>query len=186
MSPPCLVVLSGPTAVGKSTLRQRILEDQRFAFSVSATTRPPRPGEVDGRDYHFLDTAEFTRRLQAGEFLEHAQVHGNRYGTLRPAIDRTVAQGRIPILEIDVQGAASIRDSGQRAVFVFVMPPSMEALRQRITSRNTEDPATVERRLARAEAEVREAPLYDLQAVNDDLERCLGEIREFLEQRFEG
>ena len=184
MTAPCLVVISGPTAVGKTTLRERLLEDDRYVYSVSATTRTPRPGEVDGRDYHFLDLAEFDRRIDAGEFLEHAVVHGNRYGTLVSQVEATVAQGRIPILEIDVQGAAEIRASGQPAIFVFILPPSMEELRHRITARSTEDPATAERRLHRAEAEVKEAPLYDLQAINDDLERCLGEIRTFLEGRF--
>lgn len=184
MTGPRLVVLSGPAGVGKTTVRQRLLEDARFAFSVSATTRPPRPGETDGVDYHYLSPEEFERRVAAGLFLEHAEFCGNRYGTLRSEVDKTLAEGRIPLLEIDVQGAEILRQDDQPTVSVFIEPPSLEELENRIRGRRTEDEESTQRRLRRAREELARASLYDVVVVNHDVDRCVDEIRTELLGRF--
>lgn len=175
-----LIVISGPTASGKSTLWRRLVERPGIDFSVSATTRSPRPGELDGRDYHFLSDAEFERRLAAGEFLEHAEVHGRRYGTLRAEVERALGAGRDLVLEIDVQGAAQLRRCGLPVVSIFVLPPSEEILRQRLRARGTEGEDEMRRRLAIVQEEIRHAADYDHVVVNDDLERLVAEVERLL------
>lgn len=172
-----LFVVSGPSGVGKGTLvallRERLT---RLGLTVSATTREPRPGEVDGVSYHFLDDAEFERRVGEGEFLEWAWVHGHRYGTLRSEVERVLSEGRSVVLEIDVQGALSVRASHPEAVLVFIEPPSPEELERRLRGRGTEDEASIERRLANARREMSYADRYDVRIVNDDLERAVDEL----------
>lgn len=172
-----LFVVSGPSGVGKGTLvallRERLT---RLGLTVSATTREPRPGEVDGVSYHFLDDAEFERRVGEGEFLEWAWVHGHRYGTLRSEVERVLSEGRSVVLEIDVQGALSVRASHPEAVLVFIEPPSPEELERRLRGRGTEDEASIERRLANAHREMSYADRYDVRIVNDDLERAVDEL----------
>ncbi len=175
-----LVVLSGPTASGKSTLWRRLVQHPGVGFSVSATTRPPRPGERDGRDYWFLDEASFDRHLAAGDFLEWAEVHGRRYGTLRSQIEAALERGEDIVLEIDVEGAARVRRSGLPVVSIFVMPPSMEALEERLRRRGTEGEAEMEKRLSRAAAEIERASEYDHVVVNDDLEDLVAEVEGIL------
>lgn len=175
-----LIVVSGPTASGKSTLWRRLVRRPGVAFSVSATTRPPRAGEVDGRDYHFIAPEEFERRAGAGEFLEWARVHGRFYGTPRAGVEAALASGQDVVLEIDVQGAAQIRRSGLPAVSIFVLPPSYEVLEQRLRARGTEDETEIQRRLAVVRAEMAEAPHYDHQVVNDDLERMVAQVEAIL------
>jgi guanylate kinase len=172
-----MLVISGPSGAGKSTICKKLLEDPRVVFSVSATTRKPRPGEVDGRDYHFLDVAEFRKRIERGEFLEHAEVYGNLYGTLRAPMRAALEQGRVYLLEIDVQGANQLRALGEPGVYVFIAPPDFEELRKRLKGRGTESPEVLERRLHKAEDEWRERVRYDHVVVNDDLARAVGEIR---------
>ena len=175
-----MVVISGPSGAGKSTICRRLLEDDRVQFSVSATTRGMRPGEVDGRDYHFLTPEEFRQRVEAGDFLEYANVHGNMYGTLRGPIRDVVDSGRIYLLEIDVQGALQLKAQNIPGMYVFIAPPDFEELRRRLTDRNTETPEVLERRLKKAEDEYRERVRYDHIVVNDELERAVREVAELI------
>ncbi len=172
-----MVVISGPSGSGKSTICKRLLEDPHVVFSVSATTRKMRPGEVDGRDYHFLSVDEFKRRIARGEFIEHAEVYGNLYGTLRAPLERAIAAGQLYLLEIDVQGALQLKALGEPGQYIFIAPPDFEELRRRLVKRNTETPEVLERRLHKAEDEYRERVKYDHVVVNDDLERAVAEVR---------
>lgn len=170
---PRLFVVSGPSGAGKGTLVARVREQRPdLGLTVSATTREPRPGEHDGVDYHFLSEDEFERRIAAGDFLEWANVHGHRYGTLRSEVDKNLAAGRSVILEIDVQGALNVRKAYPAAVLVFIEPPSMEVLERRLRGRGTEDEANLELRLKDAAGEMALAPRYDERIVNDDLQEA--------------
>ena len=175
-----MVVISGPSGSGKSTICKRLLQDKRVVFSVSATTRAKRPGEVDGRDYHFLTKEEFKHRVERGEFLEHAEVYGNMYGTLRAPMEGVLAEGKIYLLEIDVQGANQLRALGEPGTYIFITPPDSEELRRRLAQRGTETPEMLERRLHKAEDELREREKYDHVVTNDELERAVGEIRRLI------
>ncbi|SFF03175.1 guanylate kinase [Flavimobilis marinus] len=177
-TPSRLTVLAGPTAVGKGT----VSADLRARYpdvwlSVSATTRAPRPGEVDGVHYHFLSTEEFDRLDAAGELLESAVVHGrNRYGTLRGPVAERLAAGETALLEIDLQGARQVRQSMPDARFVFLAPPSFDELVRRLVGRGTEDAEERERRLATARVEMAAAPEFDHVIVNDDVRRATDEL----------
>ena len=173
-----MVVISGPSGSGKSTICKKLLEDPRIVFSVSATTRKIRPGEVEGRDYHFITVDEFRRRAQHGEFIEHAEVFGNMYGTLRAPMEKALAEGKMYLLEIDVQGALQLKTMGEPGVYVFIAPPDFEELRRRLMKRGTESPEVLERRLHKAEDEYRERVKYDHVVVNDDLSRAVRAVRE--------
>lgn len=176
-----LVVLSGPSGVGKSTIIKQLLEDPRYGLSVSATTRAPRPGEKDGVDYWFITREEFERRIRAGEFLEYAVVHGqNMYGTLRSEVERLTALGRVVLLDIDVQGARLVRKTGL-GVYVFIMPPSIDELMRRLDGRHTETADVIARRLETAKAEIAAKNEYDHVVVNDRLETSVAEIRAIVE-----
>ncbi len=177
MSSGRVLVVSGPSGCGKSTLCRRILEDERVEFSVSATTRPIRTGEVDGRDYHFLTAPEFRKRIGEGAFIEHAEVYGNLYGTMRGPMDDAVAGGRVYLIEIDVQGALQLMGLDVEGIYVFIAPPSEEVLRARLTGRGTDAPEVIERRLQKATDEMRERHRYDHVIVNDELETALAELR---------
>src|SRR5436305_501109 len=169
-----VLVVTGPSGVGKGTLINALLERMpELTLSVSATTRPPRPGEVDGRDYHFLSTEEFEKRLLRGEFLEHAVYAGNHYGTPRSEIER--ARDGL-VLEIEVEGARQVRERMPEALRVFIAPPSPEALRQRLIGRGTDSEEQVGRRLARAEEELAARSEFKHVIVNDDLERAVAEL----------
>lgn len=163
--------------MGKGTL-VALLRERRpsLGLTVSATTRLPREGEVDGVAYHFMTDGEFEGRVQAGEFLEWAWVHEHRYGTLLSEVDRNLGEGRSVILEIDVQGALSVRETCPDAVLVFVEPPSADELERRLRGRGTEDEAAIEVRLANARAELARAASYDVRIVNDDLGRACDEL----------
>ncbi|MAE29825.1 MAG: guanylate kinase [Planctomycetota bacterium] len=172
-----MLVLSGPSGCGKSTLCRELLKDQRVEFSVSATTRPKRAGEVDGRDYVFLTPKTFKAHVDAGEFIEWAEVFGNLYGTLRAPMEATLAAGRVYLLEIDVQGALQLKALNVPGTYVFIAPPDFEELRRRLVGRGTESVEVVERRLSKAEDEYRERVKYDHVVINDDLQRALDEVR---------
>lgn len=175
-----MVLISGPSGAGKSTICRRLIQDPRVEFSVSATTRAPRPGEVDGRDYHFLSPSQFRAKTAAGEFIEQAEVHGNMYGTLRAPMERAIEEGRIYLLEIDVQGANQIKAQQIPGVFIFIEPPDAETLRRRLVGRGTDSAEVVERRLAKAQDEMRERVRYDHVIVNDDVESALTKVRELI------
>ena len=179
---PFLLVLSSPSGGGKTTIARRLLEARAdVGYSVSATTRAPRSGEVEGRDYHFLSRAEFERRLGVGDFLEHAAYGGNLYGTLRSEIERIFAAGRHAVLDIEIEGARQIRRSLPDAVHVFVLPPSGAELVRRLEARNTEDAAAVRRRLEHAAQELASVGEYDYAIVNDDLARAVTQVSAILD-----
>jgi len=175
-----LVIISGPSGSGKTSLWKRLLKHPGVTFSVSANTRPPRMLEIEGCDYSFLSEEEFVRRARVGEFLEHARVHGHFYGTPRGPVLKALDKGLDVLLEIDVQGAASIRGSGLPFVTIFVMPPSLEILEQRLRGRHSDKEEEIRRRLALARAEMDRANEFDKVVVNDDLDRMVAEVETFL------
>jgi guanylate kinase len=180
-------VITGPSGVGKGTLIRGLLERvPGLELSVSATTRPPRPGERDGVDYHFLSEAEFDRRVAAGEFVEHAGYAGHRYGTLRSELERRMAHAAGVVLEIEVQGARQIRQTMPEAVQVFIAPPSVEALRARLVGRGTDAPAEVESRLATALEELKAESEFPHVVVNDRLEEATEELARIVQASLEG
>jgi guanylate kinase len=171
-----VLVVTGPSGVGKGTLISHLLERRPdYRLSVSATTRDPRPGEVDGRDYHFLTQQEFERRLAAGDFLEHALYAGNHYGTLKEEVERAPEN---LVLEIEVEGARQVRKALPEATQVFIAPPSDEALRERLEGRMTDTPEAIDRRLARAKEELAARQEFKRVIVNDDLDRAVQELEE--------
>lgn len=170
-------VITGPSGVGKGTLIRGLMERvPRLELSVSATTRAPRPGEQDGVDYHFLSDEEFERRVQTGDFVEHADYAGRRYGTLRSELEHRVATGAPVVLEIEVQGARQVRAAMPEAVQVFIAPPSLAALRTRLIGRGTDAGEEVERRLTVAEQELCAREEFAHVVVNDRLEDALREL----------
>ncbi|MCT9000850.1 guanylate kinase [Microbacterium memoriense] len=173
-----LIVLAGPTAVGKGTVATHIKEHHpELLLSVSATTRSPRPGEVDGEHYFFVDDAEFDRLIAAGELLEHATVHNRfRYGTPKAPIERALADGRTVLLEIDLQGARQVRAAAPDATLVFLLPPSWDELVHRLIGRGTEDAEERERRLKTAKVELASQGEFDFHVVNDDVARAAAEV----------
>ncbi|WP_409483168.1 guanylate kinase [Arsenicicoccus dermatophilus] len=175
---PRLVVLAGPTAVGKGTVAACVREHHPEVWlSVSATTRPPRPGETDGVHYHFTTREDFRRRREAGDFLEWATVHGTHdYGTPREPVEQVLASGRPALLEIDLQGARQVRRTMPEALFVFLAPPSWEELVRRLVGRGTEDKAERARRLTTARAELAAQEEFDVTIVNDDVRRAAEEL----------
>ena len=177
-----LVVISGPSGSGKSTLVARLLArpDLRLTVSVSATTRAPRPGEVPGRDYIFLTPREFEEAR--GDLLESAVVHDHHYGTPAGPVFRAIEQGLCVVLVIDVQGGFQVRRKVPDALLVFIQVPGLEVLEARLRARGTDSPETIEKRLATARRELELASLYDVQVVNDDLDRAVGQLATILSQ----
>ncbi|MCX5753506.1 MAG: guanylate kinase [Candidatus Krumholzibacteria bacterium] len=170
---PLLVVVSGPSGVGKSTVVDRVLaRSPHIAASVSVTTRPPRGAERDGFEYFFVTREEFDRRRDAGDFLEWAEVHGNCYGTPAAFVESKLAAGTSIVLEIDVQGGMSVRARFPGAVLIFLFPPDLETLRTRLDGRATDDEEVIRRRLENARRELARFDGYDYIVVNDDVERC--------------
>jgi guanylate kinase len=178
MSAGRVLVVSGPSGCGKSTLCRRLLQAEQVEFSVSATTRAMRKGEVDGRDYHFLDKRRFRDHIERGDFIEYAEVHGNLYGTLRAPLEAAVAAGKVYLIEIDVQGALQLRELGIEGKYVFIAPPSMQSLRDRLEGRGTDSPEVIERRLKKSADEMNEAHRYDRVIVNDNLDKAFAELVE--------
>jgi guanylate kinase len=179
-------VITGPSGVGKGTLIRSLFDRiAALGLSVSATTRPPRPGEEDGVHYHFLSREEFDRRVAAGDFVEWAEYSGNRYGTLRADLERRVDGGAPVVLEIEVQGARQVREKMPEAVQVFIAPPSRETLRARLVGRGTDTPEQVSQRLVTADAELAAQPEFAHVVVNDRLEDAVDELVAIVESELE-
>lgn len=178
-----LIVIAGPSGVGKGSLVRRLLarDPEGLALSVSVTTRPPRPSEVEGRDYLFVDPTSFRARAEAGGLLEWADVFGNAYGTPAEAVERQRDAGRDVILEIDVQGARQVRERAPDAVLLFLAPPSLAVLETRLRGRGTESEERMARRLEKAAWEIGQAGWFDHVVVNDDLERATKEVAAIIE-----
>ena len=181
------IVVAAPSGTGKTTVCRRVVErDPGVVFSVSHTTRGRRAGEIDGRDYHFVEAAEFQRMVDGGEFLEFAVYNDHHYGTSWAAIESPLAAGRDVLLEIEVQGAGQVRTRREDARMIFLLPPSMKVLRERLTGRGTDGAEVIERRLALAERELQAAPSFDYAVVNDDLDACVGQVLEIVASEREG
>ena len=179
---PFLLVLSSPSGGGKTSIARQLLRVRSdVGYSVSATTRSPRPGEHDGRDYHFLSPDEFERRVAGGEFLEHAVYGGQRYGTLVAEVERVLHAGRHVVLDIEIEGARQVRRRMPDAVQVFVLPPSAEVLAERLRARDTESPAARQVRLARAADELQAVGEYDYVVINEDLSDAVSAVGAILE-----
>ncbi|MCC7408843.1 MAG: guanylate kinase [Phycisphaeraceae bacterium] len=186
-----LLVISGPSGVGKSTITRRVLEQLGAELSISVTTRPSSDQDTVGKRYEFVSVEEFRRRREAGYFLESAEVFGNCYGTPREPVLRAIAQGRTILLEIDVQGAIQVKKNlaGQPMLGVFILPPTPRTLLERLRSRGREDEATIQKRFSRAQAEMAQARVcgvYDAFVVNDQLERAVAETLGVVRTRLAG
>ena len=172
-----LIVISGPSGVGKGTIYHRLLDsDPSLTFSVSVTTREPRHEELDGVHYFFITDAEYEKLLAQDAFLEHADVHGNRYGTLQSQVDEKMREGRSVVLDIDPQGARQVMEKRPDCVSIFLLPPSVDKLRERLYNRNTETPEVIERRVNNARAEIAQMHMYQYAVVNDDLELAYDQV----------
>jgi guanylate kinase len=182
-----LVVVSGPSGVGKDSVLERLFKLERtLRYSVSYTTRRPRAGEVDGVDYTFVDDAEFDRMAAGDEFLEWASVHGHRSGTGRDRVEAALAAGQDIVLNIDVQGGMAVRKLMPEALLVFLAPPSIEELRRRLSARATEPADEIARRQADAEIEMGYSDQYDAVVVNDDMDRAAREVLNLIQERRRG
>ena len=182
-----LIVISGPSGVGKDTLIKRLLElDRNLRYSVSCTTRPPRPGEVDGVDYTFVSRERFQQLIDEGAFLEYAEYDGNLYGTLIERVERARAAGHDIVLKIEVQGAEQVRQRVPDAVFIFVVPPSTRELERRQEVRNSETSDDMASRRKIAETEMKHASRFDHVVVNDELERAVAEVLAIIRSAREG
>lgn len=179
-----LYVFTGPSGAGKGTLISRLLaEDDRIFYSISATTRAPRPGETDGVQYYFLKKEDFEAKIAQNAFLEHAKYVDNYYGTLEAPVNEKLAAGKDVILEIEVQGAMQVHEKRPDAVMVFIAPPSFEELASRLRGRGTEDEAKVQKRLETAKGELEQKDKFDYVVVNDTVDRAVDEIKGILASR---
>jgi guanylate kinase len=182
-------VFCGPSGSGKSTLLKRLMTEypDSFAFSVSHTTRKPRPGELNGREYHFVEKDEMNKAISNGEFLEHAQFSGNMYGTSRKAVEDVLKSGRICALDVDVQGVINLKKTQLDPIFCFIKPPSLEDLETRLKARGTETDESLRKRLETAERELEYERMskdaFDHVIVNDDLEKCYETLKQILQEQ---
>jgi len=181
--PGIAIIISGPSGVGKDTIIDRWREiDPTVERVVAFTTRPPRPGEVDGHSYFFVSSSTFNSLAESGHFLEYKEVHGNFYATPLKNLREMIRQGKKAILKIDVQGALQVIDEHPEFLTIFLLPPTPEELNRRLSERGTEDPATLSERIKNAEFELAQAHLYKHQVINDDVEECVKKISEIVEQ----
>ncbi len=181
-----VIVISGPSGVGKSTICHRLCDELPAEFSVSVTTRKPRPGEQHERDYSYVTPDEFARLRDGGELLEWAEVYGHSYGTPLHAVTAATSDGRSIILEIDIKGCIQVREKMPEAMAFFILPPNPEEQERRIKNRNTDTHDVIEQRLARADGEIRyanESGCYDQFVVNDDIEQTIRQIRMLIESK---
>ncbi|MBR4641288.1 MAG: guanylate kinase [Selenomonadaceae bacterium] len=176
-----LIVISGASGTGKGTVCKKLLNDlPEVSYSVSATTRTPRPGEVDGKEYYFLKVDEFKAWIAEEKFLEYAEVYGNFYGTPLNKIEERLNRGKDILLEIDVQGALNVKKKCPEGIYIFLLPPSLEELKNRIEGRGTESPESLARRLKNAVAEIKIGLQYDYVVVNDTIENAAARIKSIL------
>ncbi|GAA2914528.1 guanylate kinase [Enterococcus pseudoavium] len=177
-----LIVLSGPSGVGKGTVRKAIFErdDNEFQYSVSMTTRPMRAGEVDGVDYYFRSKEEFEAMIEAGEMLEYAEYVGNYYGTPLTYVNKTLDEGKDVFLEIEVQGAQQVKDKVPDGVFIFLTPPDLAELKARIVGRGTDSPEVIDERMRVARQEIEMMALYDYAVVNDEVPKAVDRIKDII------
>lgn len=180
-----LIVISAPSGSGKTTIARAIMKKYpSMLFSVSATTRLPRTGEVDGKDYFFLSRETFQHKVKQGDLVEWEEIYGNYYGTLKSQIDRALRQGSIMLFDVDVKGALSIKKAfPEDSVLIFIKPPSFEALQRRLLDRKTEDEATIRRRLDRVPMELEKGSQFDWQVVNDDLQTAINKVDEIIREQ---
>mgnify|MGYP001239006363 CR=1 FL=1 len=188
---PLLIVVSAPSGAGKTTLCRKLMaEDKSIVYSISCTTREPRSSEQDGKDYFFLSEEEFERRVQEGLFLEHATVHGNRYGTLKSVVEESLKKGKSVLMDIDVQGADQVRTASLKEgdgsllkkafMDIFISPPSLDVLKERLLCRGEDKQEVIERRMKKAGEEMKRSLEYRRRIVNDDLEKAYGELKAIL------
>lgn len=175
-----VLIISGPSGVGKGTVVKELLKNDDYALSVSATTREPREGETHGKEYFFLKKDEFEALIQEEKVLEYAQYCNNYYGTPKEYVEKTVSDGKNIILEIEVQGALQVMEKLKDAVSIFIMPKSMEVLKKRLTGRGTETAEVIEKRMNTAIKEMQEAKNYDYVVINDDLNDCVNDIKQII------
>ena len=171
-----LVILSGPAGSGKGTVGGRLRELSPFEFSVSATTRAPRPGEIDGVHYHFITKEDFKQKIETGEMLEHAEYVGNYYGTPKAPVDAALSEGKNILLDIEVQGALQIKEKMPDAVMIYILPPDYETLLSRIRGRGTETEEVIQKRMTQARGEIEVFDQYDYIVTNDDFDRAAHDI----------
>jgi len=178
-----VIVIVAPSGAGKTTIARRLLNEYpRIKFSVSATTREPREGEANGKDYYFLTEKEFDQKVQAGAFLEWEEYSGNKYGTLQSEVDKLVESGYFPLLDIEVKGALNVQKLyNDDAISIFIQPPSIEELKERLDNRGSENKHSLKKRLKRAKMEMRYADNFDYSVVNDDLETAYAEVKAIIE-----
>ncbi|MBZ0127950.1 MAG: guanylate kinase [Rhodobacteraceae bacterium] len=178
-----LIILSSPSGAGKSTLARRLMQwDETLSFSVSATTRPPRPGEVDGREYYFRSRPEFLAMVEAGEMLEHAEVFGNFYGSPKGPVEAAIADGRDVLFDIDWQGGQQVTNSALKdaVVSIFILPPSIAELERRLNTRGQDSPGVIAARMSKSQAEISHWAEYDYVLINDDLDTCDAALKTIL------
>lgn len=183
LTPGKVIVIVAPSGAGKTTIAQRLLKEYpKIKFSVSATTRKPRKGEIDGVDYYFLSDEEFDQKIENEEFLEWEHYSGNRYGTLRSEVDKLVESGYFPLLDIEVKGALNVQKLYQSdAISIFIEPPSMGELKNRLSQRGSETERSLQKRLKRAEMEMKYTDRFSYSVVNDDLEEAYAEVKNIIE-----
>lgn len=176
-----LYVISGPSGAGKGTICKAVLQRTGLDLSISMTTRNPRPGEVDGKDYFFVDVKQFEENIENGNLLEYANVYGNYYGTPKDAVISRLERGRDVLLEIDVQGGLKIKEAMPEAIMIFILPPSLEILKQRLVGRQTDAPEVIERRLSEAINEIKLIGEYDYYVENDVLEDAIAAVNQIMD-----
>ncbi|MDL2248832.1 guanylate kinase [Tyzzerella sp. OttesenSCG-928-J15] len=179
-----LVIISGPSGSGKGTVVKRLDPEMGYALSISMTTRNPRPGEVHGKDYFFVSEEEFTKARDNNGLLEHAVFVGNLYGTPRQYVEEQIQEGKVVVLEIDVEGALQIKEKFSNAVLIFLMPPTISELSHRLFNRNTENKMTIEQRLIRAKNEIKYIGRYDYIVINDEVEMAVDKINTIVAAEF--